>query len=175
MRSFEYRAIKVTATGILLSLVLAGCAASGTGEQFVYRDPESTEAFIYHYRIDLGWRGSAAYWDVLSNETPLTRIGPGGFFIEASEPGPRSYKTKKGRDAGPIWYIDRVVWDAIDPTEYEDAIELHLEPGQSYFLRYDFVAGKENPRVESVAREVALGELEGMQAFPAIQESSDEQ
>ena len=94
-----------------------GCAVTAKGERFSLAEPVPDKAVIYHYR-ESAFKGSAFSYDILSNETPLTRLGNGGYFKELANPGNLSYRAILTSDKGP--FLPILIVDNIITNSYQE-------------------------------------------------------
>jgi hypothetical protein len=84
----SYKSFGATIWGILISILFAGCAASGPA--FKPMPIEATplgKGVVYIYRQP-GLVGGAVYGTVTANHKPITKIRNGGYFPYVSDPGP---------------------------------------------------------------------------------------
>ena len=144
---------------IFIPITLFGCAVQGTGPLFTFQEPKADKATVIHYRIPRG-AGSGAQYDVLSNDTPLTTIGNGGYFKQIIEPGQIVYKTKFQQHAGPLFVVGHSIDNAL--ARFKDAYSLDAEAGRVYYLRWGLGLV---PKIEQVPEEEALQQLNGLRSF----------
>lgn len=143
---------------IFIGATLFGCAVKGTGPTFVLEEPIADVAIVFHYRIPRGY-GSGAQYDVLSNGTPLTTIGNGGFFKQIIEPGEIVYETRLQTRGGPF-----VIGQAIDNAraQFKEAYRFDAQAGKVYYLRWGLGL---IPKIEQVPEKEALQQIKGLRSF----------
>ena len=143
----------------LMMLFISGCAVKGTGPLFAFEEPKAGKAIVFHYRIPRG-AGSAAQYDVLSNGTPLTTIGNGGFFKQLIEPGHIVYETKFQQHSGAFMIIGHSIDNAL--ANFKEAYRFDAEAGKVYYLRWGLGV---IPKIEQIPEEEALQQLNGLRSF----------
>lgn len=144
---------------LLIAATLYGCAVKGTGPLFAFEEPKAGKAIVFHYRIPRG-AGSAAQYDVLSNGTPLTTIGNGGFFKQLIEPDYIVYKTRFQQHSGAFMIIGHSIDNAL--ANFKEAYRFDAEAGKVYYLRWGLGV---IPKIEQIPEEEALPQLNGLRSF----------
>ncbi len=86
---------------------------------------------MYHYRIERGCGGAAAY-TLISNDEAVTVIGNGGYFTQHLKPEMYEYKTIFYQHAGPN-LLGRAIDTAL--AKPKAAYKFKAEPNITYYLR----------------------------------------
>ena len=154
--------LSLISRSILLIFVVAtfwGCAVKGTGPLFVSEEPMDNKAIVFHYRTP-SFVGSAMQYDVLSNGTPLTRIGNGGFFKEIVEPGPTIYAVKSTTSSGGLMIIGEMINNARQP--FIDTFTFIADASKVYYLRWSVDS---QPKIDQIPEEEALRQIKSLRSF----------
>lgn len=147
---------------ISITLFFFGCAVKGTGPMFSLEEPKADVTIVFHYRVP-SFIGSAMQYDILSNGTPLTRIGNGGYFKEIVNPGQTIYETRMTTRGGPL-IIQRAAANA--RAKFIQAYSFTAEVGKLYFFRWTpDLSANTPPVIEQIPKEEALQQLKGLRSF----------
>ena len=149
---------------VLAIFIVTGCATApkGTGPVFLLNPAPEGMSTVYHYRVEKGCGGAAAY-TLISNDQAVTIIGNGGYYIQHLKPGSYEFKKLLQQHGGPFLF-DKAIDNAL--AKAQPAYNLITEPNRNYYLRWN--ACFEKNAIEEVSEEIALRELEGLKAFEKI-------
>jgi hypothetical protein len=147
--------LRIMAPGLVL-MIIAGCAAKGTGPVFQLNPAPDGMAAVYHYRLETGY-GSGAAYTLVSNGQVASVIGNGGYYIQHLKPGEYKYEKIFTQHGGPF-LIGQMIDNARAKPEYVYAIT--VKPNKGYFLHWS-PPGK----IEPVEEDTALKEVHGLREF----------
>jgi hypothetical protein len=149
---------------VFVFFIIVGCgtAPKGKGPVFSLNPAQDGMSTVYHYRIERGCGGGAAY-TLISNGEVVAIIGNGGYFTQHLKPGMYEYEKILQQHGGPF-LLGKAIDNAI--AKAKPAYTITTESNETYFLRWDACFAKKI--IEEVPQEIALKELKGLKAFESI-------